>query len=420
VALTTIESTSRLRRLLPPTRLGRLLALRSILYAFGLGAFMTGSAVFFTRIVGLSAGQVGLGLSLSGLVVVALSVPLGRLVDRLGALQMWGFGALTEAGLFALYPLVHGFTVFLLLLVGFAIVQTIGQAGRGAYTIAVFPREERVRTSAYMRSALNIGFTLGALTGGVALATDDNAVIRGLPWLCAAVLMLNAVLVVGLPRPETAPAVETATEAAVGSTALRNRGFLVLSITNGILSTNQVLLNIVVPLWLVERTDAPHVLLAWLFGTNTVLAVLFQVRAARGSDTVTGALRAIRACAACFVLSCLLIMITDQTVGWISIALLWAGHVTITGAELFQSASGWGLVSVLSDPRRLGEYQGVWEIGNQVETIIGPAAFTFLAITWGPPGWLVIAAVAVAAAAIAHPAARAAERAAHLGGTIAA
>jgi hypothetical protein len=30
-----------------------------------------------------------------------------------------------------------------------------------------------------------------------------------------------------------------------------------------------VLLNVVVPLWLVERTDAPHTLLARLFGTNT-------------------------------------------------------------------------------------------------------------------------------------------------------
>ena len=65
---------------------------------------------------------------------------------------------------------------------------------------------------------------------------------------------------------------------------------------NGVLTSNQVLLNVVVPLWLVERTDAPHTLLAWLFGTNTVMAVLLQVRASRGSETVPGALRAVRLC----------------------------------------------------------------------------------------------------------------------------
>ena len=64
--------------------------------------------------------------------------------------------------------------------------------------------------------------------------------------------------------------------------AWRNVGFVVLAACNGVLSSNQVLLNVVVPLWLVERTDAPPVLLAWLFGTNTVLAVLLQVRASRG------------------------------------------------------------------------------------------------------------------------------------------
>ena len=63
---------------------------------------------------------------------------------------------------------------------------------------------------------------------------------------------------------------------------------------DGVLGTNQVLLNIVIPLWLVEETDAPRVLLAWLFGTNTVLAVLLQVAAARGVDSVDRSLRAAR------------------------------------------------------------------------------------------------------------------------------
>jgi len=49
----------------------------------------------------------------------------------------------------------------------------------------------------------------------------------------------------------------------------------------------------------------------------------------------------------------------------------------------------------------------VWNLGYQVEGIVGPALFTFLALTWGAPGWALIA---VAAAAVAHPAARAAQR----------
>ena len=161
---------------------------------------------------------------------------------------------------------------------------------------------------------------------------------------------------------------------------------MLLSACNGVLTSNQVLLNVVVPLWLVERTDAPHTLLAWLFGTNTVMAVALQVRASRGSETVPGALRAVRLCGWSFVLSCLVISATHETVGWVSIVLIWLGHVTITGAELWQSASDWGFQSELSDHRRLGDYQGVWSLGYQVDPIIFPGLYTFLALTWGAPG----------------------------------
>ena len=138
--------------------------------------------------------------------------------------------------------------------------------------------------------------------------------------------------------------------------------------------------------------------------------MLLQVRASRGAETVPGALRAVRRSGWAFVLSCAVIAVTHDTVGWVSIVLIWAGHVTITGAELWQSASDWGFTSELSDPRRLGDYQGIWSLGYQIEPIIFPALFTFLALSWGAPGWIVIAAIGVLAAVVAHPAARAAER----------
>ena len=44
---------SRLSRMLPPTPLARKLSVQSVLFAIGEGTFLTGSAVFFTQIVGL-------------------------------------------------------------------------------------------------------------------------------------------------------------------------------------------------------------------------------------------------------------------------------------------------------------------------------------------------------------------------------
>ena len=71
------------------------------------------------------------------------------------------------------------------------IVETAGHSGRGAYTLDVFPREERVQSLAYMRAALNVGFTVGALIGGVALAFNDDDIVRAVPLFTAAMLALQ-------------------------------------------------------------------------------------------------------------------------------------------------------------------------------------------------------------------------------------
>lgn len=393
-------------RFLPESPLTRALSFQSILSAAGEGAFLTGNAVFFTQVVGLTAAQVGLGLTLAGVVTFIVAVPLGRISDAVGAKRMWGVTALTQALLYLLWPLAGSFASFVAVTIALEIAVTGSRSARGAYTLDVFSGEDRIRSLAFMRSARNIGYTLGAALGGVALATDDLDVIRAVPVVTAGMLLLNALLIRGLPSLEAAPVVAHAAR----TSALRNKGFLVLTTLDGVLGTNQVLLNVVIPLWLVEQTDAPRVLLAWLFGTNTVLAVLLQVRASRGADTVPGALRASRLSAAFFVLSCLIVLVTHDTVGWVTIALVWIGHVTVTGAELFQSAGHWGLTAELSDPARRGEYQGAAQLGWTLGSVWAPATYTFLAINWGATGWLLIAGIVVLAVAGMHPAARAAQR----------
>lgn len=403
-----------LRRVLSDDPLIRAMSYQSVLSAFGEGAFLTGSAVFFTQIVGLSAAQVGLGLTIAGTVTFLVAVPLGKLADLVGTRRTWIIGAFGEALLFASWLLIGNFIGYVAVTVALQLVQTWMRAGRNAYRFDVFPRETRVRSLAYMRASRNVGYTLGALASGLALAADDDTLVRAVPLLTAAVLLANTAWVTRLPpvAPHTAHSFDDAAVPRSGKrrSALHNRGFLLTSICDGVLGTHGVLLNTVIPLWLVERTDAPRVLLAWLFGTNTVMAVFLQVVAARGVDDPRTSLRAERRGAACFVLSCAIVAVTHDTVGWLTIALVWLGHVTVTGAELFQSAGQWGLQAELSDPRRRGEYQGVAQLGYTLGTVWAPAAYTFLAMDWGPSGWLVIAVVVVAAAIVIHPAARSAER----------
>ncbi len=400
-----------LRQARPPSPLAGRLAQQSLLFALGEGAFMTGSAVFFTQIVGLSAAQVGLGLTIAGGAAFLAALPMGKLVDRLGAKRMWAVSAAGQAAMFALWPFITDFRGYVLMASGMAVVGALGGAAHGAYTIGVLPPGERVTSRAYMYSALNVGFTLGSLIGGIALAFDSNDVLHALPWFTAGAFVVNAVAITRLPRaPDDVRTPEGRRVKVPGPGPLRNPGWLLTEFFGGVLWTNQVLLNIVIPLWLVQETDAPRVLLAFLFGTNTVMCIFLPMAAARGIKDTSTALRAVRLSSLFFVVSCLITLATHDTVGWTTIALVWLGHVTVTGAELYLSAAGWSFEAELMDPRQRGAYQGASELSGTLGMVWAPALYTFLAMTWGATGWLIIAGIIVVAALGIHPSVRLAER----------
>ena len=399
---------SRLARGLPSSTLARRLSVQSGLFSVGMGVFVTGNAVFFTAIVGLTAAQVGVGMSLAGMLAFVLAVPMGRIADRFGPQRVWALAAAGETAVYACYPLTRSFEGFLLVVVLLGLLDSLANCGRSAYTIDALPRGERVRQLAFVRSVVNIGFTIGALLGGVALAIGNRSLIAAIPVLTAAMLGVNTMMILRLPRVVHESPTERKHVIAPG--ALTNKPYLAVAFLNGLIGVDYVLLNIVVPLWLVERTDAPHALLAWLMGTNTLLAVLLQVRAARGSESVAGAVRAARLAACAALVGCVLMVTTHWTHNWTTIVILWLGYVAVTGVELLQSAAGWGLSSELSEQRRRAEYQGGWKLGGAAMKMAGPAAFTWLVISWGPQGWLVVAAVPLLAAILLPRATRAAER----------
>jgi MFS family permease len=395
----------------PPSPLAGRLAIQSLLFAVGQGTFLTGSAVFFTQVVGLSATQVGLGLTVAGIASFIAAYPMGKVVDRFGPKRCWAVSGAGQASLFTLWPFIDSFSGYVTMAVLMEVVGSLGGAAYGAYTIDVLPPDERVGSRAYMYSALNLGFTLGAALGGVALAFDSNTVLKAIPWFTALAFLVNAVAILRLPNASHDDRTPEERKVKVpGPGPLRNLGWMTSTFFVGVLWTNQVLLHLVIPLWLVQETDAPRVLLAFLFGTNTVMCIFLPMAASRGVKDVPTALRAIRFSCTFFVISCLITAYTHDTVGWVTIALVWLGHVTVTGAELYLSAATWSFEAELMDPRRRGEYQGAAELSGTLGRVWAPALFTFLAIGWGPAGWLVIAGIVVVATSGLHWSAVVAQR----------
>ncbi len=408
-----------LRRLLPPTPLSRRLASQSLLFASGDGAFTTISAFYLLKVVGLSTGMVGLGLTIAACFGFAFGWPIGRLIDAYGAKRMWWLSGLGRTAAFVAMPFVGSFAGYLIVALVFELAEGIGRTSNQAYVLDVMSPRERARTQAYMYSSLNVGFTLGAIIGGVALVLKDvfdtTEVIRWAPLLSAAIMIANSYWITRLPdAPHDRRAGSGEQRAAITSpSGWRNRGWMGVSFCNGVLWTNQVLLHTVIPLWLVAKTDSPSWLLGWLFATNTVLCIFVPPYLTHLRRDLGMSLRRVWISTVFFAAACAITFVTHETRGLLTIALVWLGHVAVTGAELAVSGASWLFEAELMDPARRGDYQGVAGVFSGLAFGAAPALYTWLSTMWGGLGWAVIAGFIVAAAAGLGPAVRSAERFGH-------
>ncbi len=96
------------------------MAFAQLANSVGDGAFIVTSALFFTRVVGLSTAQVGLGLTVAWLVGFLAGVPLGNLADRKGARGVAILLALSTAVSVGSFLFVRSFPLFLIAAIAYA------------------------------------------------------------------------------------------------------------------------------------------------------------------------------------------------------------------------------------------------------------------------------------------------------------
>src|SRR5438105_2455286 len=152
---------------------------------------------------------------------------------------------------------------------------------------------------ASVRAVRNLGYAAGGLAATAALAVGGRPAFVTVVAANAAAYALCAWLYSKLPH------VEAPVRAARRRVpALRDPWYVGLMLTSVVFALSLVLLQIGIPLWVAKRTDAPHALAGVVLAVNTLLVVLLQVRAAKGSETVAGATKLLRTSAVGFAVCC--------------------------------------------------------------------------------------------------------------------
>ncbi|GAA2998938.1 hypothetical protein GCM10017559_19530 [Streptosporangium longisporum] len=206
-----------------------------------------------------------------------------------------------------------------------------------------------------------------------------------LSFLLAALILLRLPAV---PATPAAPAGEPALA------VLRDRPYALISFLNMIALLNMPILSLVIPLWVVQRTQAPSWTVSALLVVNTLAVVLFQVRVARRVTDLGSASASVRLAGAVMFAACVVFALSSAVSGaWAAGLVLLLGACLQVAGEMLQASGAWEIGFDLAPAGRQGQYQGFFGSGAAVARMLGPLLLTTLIVVWGTPGWLVMGGV---------------------------
>jgi MFS family permease len=397
-----------LTRIMPPPGPARPLAVAQLTDSIGLGGYLVCSALYFTRIVDLSATQVGFGLTVGWAVGFLAGVPLGHLADRRGPRGIAMLLALWTAAALVLFLFVRSFVPFVIVACLYSSALCGLTAARQALLAGLVEAAQRTRVRAGLAVAVNGGIAIGAGFGGLALQIDTEAAYLTVFALDAVSLVVSALVLLTLPVVAPAPA---ARQGEPRLAVLRDRPYVMVSVLNMLLQLHIPLITLAIPLWIVERTNAPSWTVSALLVLNTLSVVLFQVKVANRVSDLSSAARQIRFAGLGLLAACIVFATSGfgAPAGAAVIILLIAAALQ-TSAEMMQASGAWEISFGLAPEGRHGQYQGFFGSGFTVARMLGPLLVTTLVLNWGTIGWLLLGGVFLAAGLAMGPAVRRAER----------
>jgi MFS family permease len=380
---------------LPAGGTARVLVFSSLVNSIGTGLFLAGGVIYFVEFVGFSAFQVGLGLSIAGIVGFATTVPIGRLAVRYGEKRVLIAIMLYRAVGYIAYLFVTRYWQYLLVACLLYIAERGAPAVNQTMVARLIPRDRRSHTMGAVRSVRNAGLTFGFLLAGIALATKSRFAYD----LLFAGNALSFVVASGLlSRLPAMPVAGKAGKPDRQRFPHRDKRFAAFTALNFVLLFHDSLLLIALPAWVVSDTSAPAGTVTILLTINTLIAVFGQVPTTKLTRTYPLARRMQPLSGVLLAGACLVYAFSGSVHNsYLSMSVLVLGTLLLTAAELLQSAASWQISFDLSPPDNPGHHIAFFNLSASAEEIVAPVVSTALLTALAGWGWVILAAIVITA-----------------------
>lgn len=386
----------------------RILVTATLISRVGRGVFVSMSVLYITLVLGLSAGQAATVLGVSSAVGIGTSYLGGLLADRFSARRLLFWTLIAEGMALACYPFAGSFSTILVIACVSAGCSSASNSTRMAIVARAFGGAERVKTRAVLRTVTNVAIAGGAGLAAVALLIGTPTAYRGVLLGAAALYLLGTLPVWRLPQRVDArgpakpvKAVDLEGAAPVKNpkdSPFRDGRYLFLTGLSAVFGMQFGLAEVGVPLWVVNNTQAPTVMVSVMLIANTVIVIAFQIPLSRGTDDPLKAGNVVVLAGIAIVAACVLYPLSGGVGAAMAILLLLLAATAHAFAEVWSMAGTWGLSFELAGTRKPGAYQGVFAMGAGLGSMCAPFVVAGTALKFGLLGWLGLALVFLIAA----------------------
>ncbi|SCD66669.1 Major Facilitator Superfamily protein [Streptomyces sp. DvalAA-43] len=396
----------------PGGRNARIMLLALAVDRTGSGLWAASSVLYLTFVTQLSAQQIGVLLGVAGVAGIAGSPLAGRLAGRFPVRPLLIGCHLLRLVTLGLVLVCAGFDALL------PVVAVTYLGDRAAKTLEMLfatrtAGERRAAYQALSRSAANAGYGVGAGIAAIGLAVGTTGAYRALILGNALSFVVAAVLVWRTTEPaESVVKAARAGGAAPGGPVAdgpesgrpagpwRDRGYLRFVLLDIPMNLDDSVLAVGLPLWLVNRTSAPHALVPAFLVINTVLVVVLQLSVSRRAEGPRRATRAVLLYGVLMFVCCGFLAVATRGGTWAAGAVLLAAALLVTLAELMRSVSSWELAVLLAPQDARAAYLGVAGMSQSIQKSAGPPLLTGVVMAAGPVGWLALGTVVAGLAVV--------------------
>ena len=367
----------------------RLLPGVCLAFYLGQGLAGTGALLYLAGPVHLSVGAVGGCMTAAGLLGLLAAVPAGRACDRFGPKHV------LAAALAAMAAAALGFLAVRTVPEALGVACLYSAACQSAYTcrgaLAVFVApDDPARLNAALYRAGNVGYALATPIIGSAAARGTTTAYWFVLLGSAAAFAVAAVgcVLVRVRRPVTDGAAPTRGRPA--ARPLRDTRFLALTGLYAVTSLQFMITEFALPLWVVDHTRAPRVVVGAAALISTVFVVAVQPTASRRISSTRRAAGAMAASGIAAGAGCLALAASSGRSPVSAAVLVLVGAAALAAAEVVQVVGAITLSYRLAPSSAIGAYQGVFGLGQGLAMAAGPVVLARTVLRPGA-GWVGVA-----------------------------